>query len=211
MLDPQRFARLWRNLGGIDDQGALFETLVAAYSEPRRAYHNANHIADCLQQFDAVRDQFVHPDDAEAALWFHDAVYDPKASDNEERSASLFRQALLGERRDVEFRERADRITDLILATKHQAVPLGRDAQLIADIDLSILGRARVQFNVYDHAIRLEYDWVPENEYRAGRSRVLGGFLARERLYQTDYFRTRYEAPARENLRRAIERLQQVE
>ena len=208
MLDRQRFARLWRRLDGIGDPDCVFDSLLAAYSKPPRAYHNAGHIADCIDQFDAVGDLFADPDEAEAALWFHDAIYDPQASDNEERSASLLRQGLLGERMDVEISERANRITDLILATKHKAIPDGGDAQLIVDIDLSILGRAWERFEAYDRAIRIEYAWVGDKEYREGRSRVLSGFLEREFLYQTAYFRSRYEAAARENLRRAIEGLQ---
>ena len=43
--------------------------------------------------------------------------------------------------------------------------------------------------------------------YRAGRRRVLGEFLARPRLYSTDYFYSRYERQARENLSRTLARL----
>ncbi len=75
------------------------------------------------------------------------------------------------------------------------------------DVDLAILGSDAGRFHESDEQIRLEYAHVPEHEYRAGRRRVLGEFLARPRLYSTDYFYSRYERQARENLSRALARL----
>ena len=54
-----------------------------------RAYHTLRHIEACLAW---MRDAPLEDDDriaAEFAIWFHDAVYDTRASDNEERSADL--------------------------------------------------------------------------------------------------------------------------
>jgi predicted metal-dependent HD superfamily phosphohydrolase len=99
------------------------------------------------------------------------------------------------------------RIVELILATRHQAVSEGRDAALLCDIDLSILGRDAAAFDAHDRAIRAEYEWVPEEQYREGRSRILSGFLSRPFIFQTEALRTTCEQPARENLRRAVERL----
>jgi predicted metal-dependent HD superfamily phosphohydrolase len=39
------------------------------------------------------------------------------------------------------------------------------------------------------------------------RSEVLNGFLGRQPIYQTEYFRTRYETQARTNLERVLSRL----
>ena len=62
------------------------------------------------------------------------------------------------------------------------------------------------QCDAYDRAIRAEYAHVPDGAYRAGRSGVLRGFLSRERLFLTPEFAA-LDAPARLNLRRALERL----
>jgi predicted metal-dependent HD superfamily phosphohydrolase len=206
MLDYQRFLLLCRRLGAANEPHDLFEALVAAYVEPHRAYHNDDHIADCLAQFDAVRESVAHPDEVEMALWFHDAVYDPRAADNEGKSAAWAVQALSDRKVDSEA---LTHIGDLILATKHQAVPNDGDAQIVVDVDLSILGRPWKRFKQYDNAIRKEYGWVPETDYRLGRARILSGFLSRDTLFQTAYFRSRYEATARENLARAIARLRE--
>jgi predicted metal-dependent HD superfamily phosphohydrolase len=204
VLDFSRFYELWHRLGAAGDARPFFEELSAAYSEPHRAYHGAAHIFDCLQQFDAVRTLFVRPDEAEFALWFHDAVYDPKAADNEEKSAAWAAAALTNAGVSGES---VMRISELILATKHSACTPEQDTQLVADIDLSILGREPDIFTAYDRAIRLEYKWVAEDEYREGRTRVLSRFLDRPAIFQSDVFRSRFEQQARVNLRRAIARL----
>ena len=60
-----------------------YERITAMYAEPHRHYHNRQHIADCLTEFDHVREVAVEPDAVEFAIWFHDALYDPCAGDNE--------------------------------------------------------------------------------------------------------------------------------
>jgi predicted metal-dependent HD superfamily phosphohydrolase len=182
----------------------MFTRLEAGYAEPVRAYHTADHIRDCLTQFDLSRSAAERPDEVEAAIWFHDAIYRPGAPDNEDRSAALARTALADARAPVEV---ADRIAELILATRHLAIPVERDAVLLCDIDLSILGRAPDAFDEFERRIRQEYAWVPEAVYRGARAEILTGFLRRHSIFQTDYFRDRYEAQARTNLTRMIAQL----
>src|SRR5262249_53292937 len=129
-------------------------------------------------------------DEVEFALWFHDAVYDPKRADNEERSAAWAAQALMDAGVSAET---TAHVSQLIVATKHASVPDDPDARLLVDVDLSILGRAPEVFDAYDRAIRVEYQWVPEQQYREARARILAGFLGRGVIFQTEYFRSRYE------------------
>lgn len=178
--------------------------MEAAYAEPARAYHTADHIRDCLAQFDLCRQIATRPNEVEAAIWFHDAVYQPGASDNEDRSASLARTSLADAGASLEV---ADRIAELVLATQHLSIPEEPDAALLCDVDLSILGRAPDVFNEFERRIRQEYAWVPEAQYRSGRSRILQGFLERRCIFQTDFFRERYEAPARANVARIVKEL----
>jgi predicted metal-dependent HD superfamily phosphohydrolase len=204
MLDAARFAGLVRRLGGARAAAPSFDGLIAAYAEPHRAYHDVNHVDDCLTKFDAARDLAERPDEVEAAIWFHDAVYDPKAKDNEERSAERAAEALSAAGVDSEVLRR---VVSLILATKHDREPFGPDEALLIDVDLSILGRAPEVFAAYDAAIRQEYAWVPDGQYRAGRRAVLQRLLDRPAIYVTAYFRDRYEEQARRNLTAAIDRL----
>ena len=204
MLDAVRWRGLWSRLGARGDGLHSFTRLVAAYSEPARFYHTAEHIRDCLVRFDPRRSTAQRPDEVEAAIWFHDAVYLPGGSDNEDRSAELARTTLTQSGVALPV---AQRIADLVLATRHLSIPTDPDAALLCDIDLSILGRAPAEFDEFERRIRQEYAWVPESVYRSARSEVLGAFLIRGSIYQTSYFRERYEAMARENLTRALKSL----
>jgi len=149
------------------------------YSEPHRHYHNCQHIADCLHEFDQVRQLATAPLAVELAIWFHDAVCDPHAADNEERSAELAKDwmgkfgataALTGS------------VWQLILATKNHDAWLHPDAPLLMDVDLSILGQAAEKFLKYEAQIRMEYEWVPENIFATKRAEILERFLARKRI-----------------------------
>ena len=182
----------------------MFTVLEAAYAEPTRSYHTADHIGDCLAQFDLSRSAAQRPDEVEAGIWFHDAVYQPGVADNEQRSANLALTSLT----DAEVGpEVAHRIASLVMSTQHLEVPTDPDAALLCDIDLSILGRATDVFDEFERRIRREYAWVPEPVYRGARAEILAGLLGRTPIFQTEYFRHRYEAPARANLERTIARL----
>ena len=200
-LDHARWISLWNRLGAQGSGRSIFAYLAKAYSEPTRTYHNSEHITDCLNQLDLSQELAGRPEEVEAALWFHDAVYSPEASDNEDRSAQLAEIALAACSVPLET---GRRVAELILATRHLTIPLEPDAQLLCDIDLSILGRAPAVFDRYEQAIRREYARVAESEYRRQRRIVLTRFLKREVLYQTEFYRARYEKQARLNLERAM-------
>jgi predicted metal-dependent HD superfamily phosphohydrolase len=203
-LDQQRWLELWSRLRARGSGASIFAQLTAAYAEPGRAYHTAEHICDCLAELDLARDVAEYPDEVEAALWFHDAVYLPGASDNEKQSAELARTALST---GGVPQEPSNRIAALVLATRHVTPPSAPDEQLICDIDLAVLGRGPAVFDEFERQIRREYAWVPEPVYRTSRTEILAGFLRRRAIYQTDQFRHRYEATARANLERLIEKL----
>ena len=94
------------------------------------------------------------PNQVEMALWFHDAIYDPKAKDNEQRSAELCRRTAEEAGLPEAF---GRKVYDLVLTTQHHGAPEGGDARLLVDIDLSILGRPREAFDEYETNIRKEY------------------------------------------------------
>ncbi|HZA98545.1 MAG TPA: hypothetical protein VE399_07180 [Gemmatimonadales bacterium] len=200
-LDRNRWMALWSRLGAQRNGTDVFQQLAAAYAEPTRFYHTAAHIVDCLAQFDWSRDLAARPDEVEAALWFHDAVYVPGATDNEARSARLARASLSGAAAPTGVPER---IAALILATTHADLPSDPDTQLVCDIDLSILGREMAEFDQFERRIRQEYAWVPEPTYRHARSEVLNGFLQRRSIYLTARFAERYERAARQNLEKVL-------
>lgn len=139
-------------------------------------------------------------------MWFHDAVYDPTRTDNEERSALLAQTQLKGLELKASLRER---VGELIRATQtHQ--PTDATAAWLLDADLAILGSEPQVYFAYARAIRLEYAWMPEERYREGRVRILTGFLERPQIYHTAPFRQRFEASARQNLTEEVLRLRKT-
>jgi predicted metal-dependent HD superfamily phosphohydrolase len=203
-----RFSALVRRLGGQQDAAAAAEALLAAWNDPSRRYHGTAHLVDCLAQLDGVPGAPPEHDLVEAALWFHDAVYDPHAHDNEARSAAWARRSLgeLGVPVSV-----SEEVARLVQLTAHAVAPADPAGRLACDVDLSILGRAPEEYDAYAERVRAEYSWVPEPAYRAGRREVLARLLARDPLYGTEYFRERYETPARLNLGRELRRLSSTE
>jgi predicted metal-dependent HD superfamily phosphohydrolase len=183
--------------------------LLAAYAAPERRYHGLRHIEALLglaaQHADAIADR----DAVEAAIWFHDAIYDTRRSDNEERSAQLATARLA----DTAAPDRIASIATMIRATAGHAVPAfadaaaAQDCALFLDMDLAILGSPPADFDAYEQAVRREYDWVAEPQWIAGRRVVLAGFLARPAIYATAAFRATHEAAARRNLADAMARL----
>lgn len=185
---------------GIQGEAASFDALMATYSQKHRHYHTVKHIEHCLRELDSARDLACEPAEVELALWFHDAVYETRASNNEERSADWACELL--NRHGVDA-ARVDRVRMLILATRHEAPAITPDAQLLVDVDLSILGADEVTYAEFEKNVRQEYCWVPSILFRRKRAEILESFLARPRIYNTPPFQ-RLEQPARRNLTAAI-------
>jgi predicted metal-dependent HD superfamily phosphohydrolase len=184
----------------LDD--AIVQELRARYAEPHRAYHTWHHIEDMLGRLAVVADCLRDREAFELAILFHDAVYDPKAGNNEEQSAAMMRQRLAGRMAPAAL----DAIEALIMATKTHQAGVHPDTPYLIDIDLAILGAETADFDTYDAAIRKEYAHVPDDAYRVGRAKVLQSFLDRDRIFLTAAFAP-LEARARGNLKRAIARL----
>lgn len=192
---------LWQSLTGQAVDPALLGALVLAYSEPHRHYHTRQHLSACLQHLPLLLPRAQRPDEIRCAMWFHDAIYQIGASDNELHSAEWARSALLSANAPQDV---AQRVFALVMATRHDAAPQTSDQEILLDVDLAILGARAALFDGYEQQVRAEYQSVPEPQFRANRRRILQGFLTRARIYHTPLFFERYEAPARANLARSI-------
>lgn len=204
MTSLARWHSAWRQLGASHVDEDLYHQLVACYSEPHRKYHTMQHLNECFMHLENVRSLCDRPEEVELALWFHDAIYNTSKKDNEKRSAEWARDSVLGAGGSSES---AERIYELIMATMHNAIPVGRDAEVLVDIDLGILGAEEARFDEYELQVREEYSWVPEPLYRAARRKVLEQFIHREWIYSTAPFRSQYETRARDNITRSLARL----
>jgi predicted metal-dependent HD superfamily phosphohydrolase len=203
LLSEHLLARLqsnWPELGG-----SLGTDLIARYSNPERHYHNLVHIREMLDIVDVHIASDKNLSAVRFAVWFHDAIYDTRAKDNEERSAELGTRVLPGLGVSAEVTANVAR---LILLTKtHHAESNDHDGQVLVDADLAILGARESRYDEYAAAIRREYAWVPDEAYRIGRCAVLETFLKRPRIYLKESIFCLREEQARKNLAKEIERL----
>lgn len=174
------------------------EQLAVAYAAPARHYHNLAHIEECLAALARVDGLSVaERETLTEAIWWHDLVYDPARSDNEERSAELAEQHVR-----TELRQEVGR---LIRLTKTHDVAAGdRLGAILISIDLSILGAAPARYDAYAAAIRREFSHVSEADYRIGRARVLRRFAAREVIFPDSDFAATFDRQARANLAREL-------
>lgn len=201
-LSPDRWIALWQDLGSTPPAGS-FEELVRHYGERHRHYHNASHILSALKHFDAFKALAGRPALVEYALWLHDVVYDSRAGDNEAKSADLAEQFLLA----AGLPQLADETRRLIMATAHTAPSGADDSGLVVDIDLSVLALPPAAYAAYTRAVRREYEWVPEDQFRAGRRKVLGTLLSMPSLYSHPTIIAAWEVRARANILEELKRL----
>jgi predicted metal-dependent HD superfamily phosphohydrolase len=174
------------------------DELVAAYTVPGRAYHDLKHIEDCLGALAAVDGlSAAEREILTEAIWWHDVVYDPTRSDNEELSARLAEQHVR-----PDLRQEVGRL--IRLTKTHHVEPDDRLGAILISIDLSILGAEPARYDAYAAAIRREFAYVGDRDYRAGRARVLSQFAARPVIFPDAVFAARYDRRARENLAREL-------
>jgi len=180
--------------------------LIAIYSGGDRHYHDLRHVETLLVLAEEHAREINDNEAIEAAIWFHDAVYNTRRDDNEAQSAKLATELLAGLAAD----ERLEFIAAMIRASANHRIPTSMqlpaadDCALFLDMDLAILGSPAEEFAAYERAVRREYDWVPEKEWLVGRSRVLRNFLARPFIYASPQFKRSHEVAARSNLTRSL-------
>lgn len=209
MLTARHWLELWQRLGATRQADSAladaYAELMTRFAETHRHYHTARHVGECLTHFDGARTLCEHANEVELALWFHDAIYNPRAKDNESQSAGwavrVMQDANVPADSSAEARAR---VHGLIMATCHDALPDTPDAQVLVDIDLAILGADAARFDAYEREVRAEYAFVPDFLFRRTRKKILQGFLDRAPIYSTEYFRQQLEKKARENLARSL-------
>lgn len=196
----------WASLGCMAPERTR-ATLMAVWSEPHRYYHDQRHLRECMAYWKRWQALAQRPGEVALAIWFHDAVYDAKRSDNESESACWAARALT---QCGVSGESSRRVYALVMATAHDAqvdTDSGVDVELLVDIDLSIFGASADRFDEYDADVAKEYAWVEPAKYREGRAQVLRRFLAKPHIYRTPLARDLLEDAARLNLARALARL----
>ncbi|MFS4109742.1 hypothetical protein GTY75_15940 [Streptomyces sp. SID8381] len=205
-----RFARALdsaRGPGGGPDPAPYADDLLRRWQEPQRHYHTLTHLTAVLDHVDVLAEYAADPDVVRLAAWFHDAVYLPDRSENEERSARLAERAL------PEAGVAADKTAEVArlvrLTVTHDPAGDDRDGRVLCDADLAILAAPPSAYAAYAAGVREEYHFVPNDLFRTGRSDVLRQLLALPRLFRTPYGERHWEATARYNLASELEMLSQ--
>lgn len=187
----------------------LIPSLRTRYDAKGRTYHNWAHVQALLVHFERHRTVLHHAEAVETALYYHDVVYVPGLKTNEDESADAMAVELADRAPEAEIA-----LADLIIrATAAHRVPEdaspdhARDCAMFLDMDLAILGAEAEAFDTFDRNIRQEFAMIPDEIFLPRRREAMRVFLERERIYLTDLFHDTYDAMARENLRRLVDRL----
>ncbi|MBB1245871.1 hypothetical protein GL263_20285 [Streptomyces durbertensis] len=175
------------------------DDLLARWAEPQRRYHTTAHLTAVLDRLAEIGPHAADQSAVELAAWFHDAVYRPDRSENEERSAALAERAL--PEAGVPAARTAEVARLVRLTVAHDPADGDTNGEALCDADLAVLAGSPEQYAAYAAAVREEYGFVPEDAFRAGRAAVLRQLLGLPRLFRTPYGTRRWEAPARRNLR----------
>ncbi|NOJ59205.1 DUF4031 domain-containing protein [Arthrobacter sp. 260] len=178
----------------------LGESLVNRWSEAHRRYHTPSHLLDVLEALDAI----FQPDDdgslrrqVRLAAWFHDAVYEGMAGEDERASAALAEEWLTGLLPAAEVSE----VVRLVLLTaSHDPAPGDRAGELLCDADLAVLGRSAQGYERYVAAVRQEYAHVSDADFAVGRDDVVRRLLAMNQLFRTVPARRLWQEAALANL-----------
>ena len=187
-----------RHGAGAPDPLPYADDLLARWSEPQRHYHTVDHLTAVLNHIDVLEEHAADPDLVRLAAWFHDAVYLPDRSENEERSAHLAERALAEAGLTPAATAEVARLVRLTVTHAPEADDL--NGQVLCDADLAILAAPPGPYAAYTAAVREEYAFVPDDAFRAGRAAVLRQLLDLPRLFHTPHGEREWESRARHNL-----------
>lgn len=158
------------NLQNILDKwniGCEIEAILERWREPHRKYHGISHLEDLLSQIERRRSEFSEEEFEmlSIAALFHDAIYDPTSSMNEEESAQL----LLG---FSDGRKEVMDICQMIMETKSH-MGSSQISEKFCQMDMDIVNRNLDDLLAWEEGIRYEYSIFPKEEYKSGRIKFL--------------------------------------
>lgn len=141
--------------------------LTRRWSEKQRGYHGIGHLLLLLDQIEAAAPASVRRSLIQVAL-FHDAVYLPGATDNEERSAALLEGC------------GAAAVQTAILESKWDKPPTSKLGRLFFEYDAWSLssGPSAAQRLATERGVFKEYQSAGWEAYRAGREAFLKKWAA---------------------------------
>ena len=196
---------LAETLGGSADVESAGRDLLDRWAEPHRRYHTTQHLREVLAALDLLSAGADVPVAVRCAAYWHDAVYDPTAADNERRSAALASAALGRVGLAPQVIREVSRL--ILLTTSHAPAPDDEPGALLCDADLAVLAATAERYNAYAAGVRAEYAHLSDEAFRRGRAAVLAALLDRPQLFSTVEGRRRWESVARNNLHGELDQL----
>jgi len=182
----------------------MWEEIRTKYSKTNRHYHNIIHLNNLFLELEPLKTNISDWEIVIFAIAYHDIIYNVLRQDNEERSAELAIERL--KKLSIE-KDRVNLCNEIIINTKTHSDSTTSDIKFFADADLAILGKSPEEYQSYASAVRKEYKIYPDFVYNPGRSKVLESFLAKNRIYQTDFFYNQYEEKSRINISHELDQL----
>ncbi|TFV49426.1 metal-dependent phosphohydrolase [Blastococcus sp. TF02A-35] len=172
----------WAALAGDSPTSRTeWAAVVAAWGEPHRRYHDLAHLAAVLGVAGRLAAGAPDRDAVLLAAWYHDVVYDPQRSDNEQVSAERAQAGLRG----LVPEDRVAEVVRLVLLTAtHDPGPDDANGAVLCDADLAVLAGPPEAYAAYASAVRAEYGHLSDEVFTAGRVAVLEHLLALPRLYR---------------------------
>lgn len=148
-------------------------TILAMWNESHRHYHNLDHLNDLISQINSFKNESnISSKEYEKLLitsLFHDIIYDPMKSDNEEKSAEFFINCCENKTSDIFEIQKA------ILETKTHESSIGLST-LFNRFDMNIVDRDFDQLLKWEEGIHEEFKSYGE-KYKEGRLMFLESLL----------------------------------
>jgi predicted metal-dependent HD superfamily phosphohydrolase len=187
----------WAELAGDSPISRTeWAAVMAAWGEPQRRYHDLRHLAAVLGIVGTLAEATTDAGAVRLAAWYHDVVYDPERTDNEERSAGRAKAGLRGLIPD----ERIAEVERLVLLTAtHDPADDDVNGAVLCDADLAVLAGPADAYAAYASAVRAEYGHLSDETFTAGRIAVLERLLGLPRLFRMPAV-AEWEPRARANL-----------
>ena len=188
----------WAELAGDSEISRTeWASLVDAWSQPHRRYHDLAHLAAVLGVVAQLEATATDPAAVRLAAWYHDVVYDPTRADNEQISAERARAGLIGLVPD----ERRAEVERLVLLTAgHDPAQDDVNGAVLCDADLAVLAGPPQAYAAYASAVREEYGHLSDDDFIRGRIAVLASLAALPALYRTPEAAEQWTATAAANL-----------
>lgn len=148
-------------------------TLLSMWNESHRHYHNLNHLNDLIQQINENKSKFTEKEYEKLMLTalFHDCVYEPKSSTNEEDSAKFLMECSV-DKSDSDILD----VKQMILDTKsHTSTTYLSES--FNKFDMSVVERGFDQLLEWETGISEEFSVFPKAQYKEGRIKFLESLL----------------------------------